>query len=68
MQISVAETDTGIESTDCRVEIFILWRSINRHPQTGKPPFLIPQLLTSSLARLFKSYLTRNKRVDAYRG
>ena len=33
MQISVAETDTGLESTAGRVEIFIEWWPINHHPQ-----------------------------------
>jgi hypothetical protein len=71
MQISAAGTDTGFESTGSRVEMFIAWRPINHHPQTGKPPSHsatpeLPELLTSSLARLFKSYLARNKRLDAY--
>src|SRR5271165_7182605 len=27
-----------VESTSSRVEIFIAWRPINQHPQSGKPP------------------------------
>ncbi len=55
MQISVAGTDTGSESTASRAEIFIAWRPINHHPQTGKPPSHsatpeLLQLLTSSIA------------------
>ena len=38
MQIPVAETDTGVESTPSRIEIFFAWRPINHHPQAGKPP------------------------------
>jgi len=53
MQIPVAETDTGVESTASRLEIFIAWRPINHHPYTGKPPSHsatpeLLQLLTSS--------------------
>jgi hypothetical protein len=37
MQISVARTATGFEPTASRVEILIVWRPIDHHPQTGKP-------------------------------
>ena len=55
MQKSVAGTDTGFESAASRFEIFIAWRPINHHPQTGKPPshsatLELLQLLTSSIA------------------
>ena len=33
MQISVAETDTDLEFTAGRVEIFIEWWPTNHHPQ-----------------------------------
>jgi hypothetical protein len=54
MQISVAGTVTGFESTASRAEIFVAWRPINHHPQTGKSPSHsatpeLRQLLTSSL-------------------
>jgi hypothetical protein len=62
MQKAVAGTDTGFESAASRFESFITWRPINHYPETGKPPSYsatpeLLQLLTSSLARLFKSYL-----------
>ena len=73
MQKAVAGTDTGFESAASRFESFITWRPINHYPETGKPPSYsatpeLLQLLTSSLARLFKNYLTRNRRVEAYGG
>jgi hypothetical protein len=37
MQIPVAGTDTGFESTASRVEILIAWRPIYHHPRTEKP-------------------------------
>ena len=54
MQMPVAETDTGIESTASRVEIFFARTPINHHSQTGKTPSHsatpeLLQLLTSAL-------------------
>src|SRR5271165_2950428 len=58
-----------LESTASRVEIVVAWRLIYHDPQTGKLPSHsatseLLQLLNSSFARLFKSFLTRDERLD----
>src|SRR5271166_3925790 len=58
MQIPVAGTDTGVESTVCEVEIFITGVPINHHLQSGKPPSHsatpeLLQLLTPGLLSYF---------------